>query len=253
MTTYNTPFMQKPDGGPRLIDARAVWDAIVNQNAGSAAYGVSAAGTTQATATSLTAVLNEVSVVTGSALGVNLPDSRGVRNSPFQLCYIINTDGADTLTVFAAKSKTDTINGVAGATGVTQAAGTAFLYVSPKPGAWYSIGGGENASFGALTATTLTVTSTSTLGPVTITDNDVTLSSATGTKVGTSAGQKLGFWGVTPVVQQSVTSFAAVATTAVTTAAGIYGFTTAAQAASLIALANQLRSIDIAEGLAVGP
>lgn len=82
---------------------------------------------------------------------------------------------------------------------------------------------------------------------------NIAVGTATGTQIGTAASQKIGFWGVTPVVQQSLTSFAAATTAAVTTAAGIYGFTTAAQAAGIISLVNQIRAIAIAEGLAVGP
>ena len=82
---------------------------------------------------------------------------------------------------------------------------------------------------------------------------NIPIGSATGTKIGSAAGNKIGFWGVTPVIQGSVASFPAVAVTAVTTAAGIYGFTTAAQAAGIVALLNQIRAVMVAEGLAVGP
>ncbi len=37
---------------------------------------------------------------------------------------------------------------------------------------------------------------------LTLTDTDVVLSTATGTKIGTATGQKLAFWDATPVVQQ---------------------------------------------------
>lgn len=168
-TTYNTPFMQKPDAGFRLGDIRAIFDGIVNANAHSAAYGITAAGTTQATAVQLTSVLNQVDTVAGST-GVNLPSTTGTRVTPFQICYVIN-NGANTLTLYAAVGTSDTINGVAGATGTTQAAGVNAIYISAKPGVWEVFGAASNGQFASLTATTLTVSSTSTVASVTQSDN----------------------------------------------------------------------------------
>lgn len=166
-TTYSTPFMQKPDAGFRLGDIRAIFDAIVNENAISAAYGISAAGTTQATGTQLSSVINAVDTVTAST-GVNLPSSTGLRTVPFRMCYVIN-NGASTLAVYAAQSTSDTINGIAGATGITMASGTNALFLSAQGSKWESIASaGVNADFGALTATSLTVASTTTLTNVTL-------------------------------------------------------------------------------------
>ncbi len=155
-TTYLTPFMVKPDAGFRLGDIRSIWDAVANQNGNSGAYGIAAAGTTQATATQLTSVLNQVDTAAAST-GVNLPSSRGLRSTPYQYCLIVN-NGANSLTVYAAVPASgvtaDTINGVAGATGISQAAGSTVEYIAVKPGAWFAQGSGENANFGALTATT---------------------------------------------------------------------------------------------------
>lgn len=88
----------------------------------------------------------------------------------------------------------------------------------------------------------------------TITDaKNFAFGSATGTKFGTSAtAQKLGFFNATPVVQPTSASQSAVATTALTTAAGIYGFTTAAQGAAIITLLNQIRSDLVTLGLIKG-
>lgn len=47
----------------------------------------------------------------------------------------------------------------------------------------------------------------------TLTDVDLVLSATTGTKIGTAVGQKLGFWGVTPVVQPAGAAQAAIAAT----------------------------------------
>jgi hypothetical protein len=146
MVTYNTPFMQKPDAGFRLGDIRAMWDAIVNSNGQSAAYGITAAGTTQATGTQLTSVFNQIDTA-AAATGVNLPFSTGARTTPYQICYIVN-NGASAVKVYAAIGKSDTINGVAGATGVSQPAGTRGIYISSKGGAWFQILGSNAANIG---------------------------------------------------------------------------------------------------------
>lgn len=151
MPTYNTPFMQKPDAGFRLGDIRAIYDAIVSNNARTAAYGITAAGTTQATATQLTSVLNQVDTVSAST-GVNLPWTQGTRTTAFQSCYVIN-NGANTLTVYAAQGKSDTINGTAGATGVSIPAGANILFISAKPGVWEAFGGLATQTFGNITTT----------------------------------------------------------------------------------------------------
>ena len=79
----------------------------------SVATGLTAAGTTQANALPLTKVLNVVSTAAAST-GVLLPDDLivGVGGS----CTVYN-DGANPIKVYATGS--DTIDGTAGATGVT--------------------------------------------------------------------------------------------------------------------------------------
>lgn len=150
-TTYSTPFMQKPDAGFRLGDIRSIYDAVVNENAISAAYGIAAAGTTQATATALTSVINQVDTVAASS-GVYLPLTTGSRTTPFRICFIIH-NGASTLQVYASPSGSDTINGTAGATGIAQIANTNVMYISAKPGVWESIGVGAAAA-GSFTSIT---------------------------------------------------------------------------------------------------
>lgn len=147
-TTFNTPFMQKPDAGFRLGDIRTIFDAIVSNNANSAAYGITATGSTQATALQLTSVISQVDTVSAST-GVNLPLTTGSRTVPYQICYVIN-NGASTLTVYAATGSTDTINGIAGSTGVSQISGANAIYVSAKPGVWEVFGALSTGTFGAL-------------------------------------------------------------------------------------------------------
>lgn len=179
-TTYKTPFIQKPDAGFRLVDGRSFWDAIVNENSQSAAYGITATGTTQADAFQLTSVLNEVDT-TAASTGVNLPPSSGTRSQNFSRCVIYN-NGANALTVYAARGASDTINGTAGATGVSIPAGDIAAFYSAKPGVWASSLGGSAGSFssivvsgaasvGSLTATgggTITTTGLGTFGTVDI-------------------------------------------------------------------------------------
>lgn len=137
MVTYSSAFTQSPNAGLRLDDALSVFKAVINANGISRAYAITALGTTQATATSLTAVLNQIDTAAAST-GVNLPLTTGTDNTPFCFCVVIN-NGANTVKVYGAKGSSDTINGTAGSTGVTQASGVATLYISAKGGAWFNV------------------------------------------------------------------------------------------------------------------
>ncbi len=137
MATTPNAFISSPIPGLRLDDASGVYNAIVNANGISRAYGITAAGTTQATATSLTAVLNQIDTASSST-GVNLPLSSGDTKTPFSFCVVIN-NGAQTVGVYGAKGSSDTIDGTPGSTGVTQASGVVTIYVSAKPGAWFTV------------------------------------------------------------------------------------------------------------------
>lgn len=96
-----------------------------------AADGITAfAGGGQANATLLTASINRVTVVATAADSVKLPPSYAGAS-----ITAINGDAADSMQVFG--SGTDTINDVATATGVAQAAGKAAIYVCPVAGKWY--------------------------------------------------------------------------------------------------------------------
>lgn len=136
-TTYSPAFVAKPDAGLRLDDARSIFDAIVNVNGITRAFGIAAAGTTRATATPLTSVINQLDTV-ASSTGVNLPLTTGSRTTPFCFCVIIN-NGANSVTVYGAQTGSDTINGTSGTTGVALANAKTAIYVSAKGGAWFSI------------------------------------------------------------------------------------------------------------------
>lgn len=151
MATTKPLSITKTDSGFRLADAISFEDGLLYDNASISTYGITAAGTTQATATQLNSVLNQIDTAT-SGTGVNLPSSGGKRNTPYQKVYITN-NGANTITVYAAQGTTDTVNGTAGSTGVSLIAGSSALFTSAKVGAWFAAIPGGNESFGAITAT----------------------------------------------------------------------------------------------------
>lgn len=89
---------------------------------------------------------------------------------------------------------------------------------------------------------------TNTAGMVMDDGADIAVNTTTGTKIGTAAAQKLGFWNATPIVQPSGASQAAVNTTvgsAVNTTAATnstpFGFATNTQADAVVANVNALR------------
>lgn len=111
-----------------------------------------------------------------------------------------------------------------------------------------------NASFGGIITTIAqTIAGEKTFNnTVTHADGaDFSVGTTTGTKIGTSTAQKLGFWNVTPVVQPASANQVAVATTSSTNVAP-YGFTTASQADSIITLLNEIRSALVSVGIIKG-
>jgi hypothetical protein len=102
---------------------------------------VTAAGTTQATATPLTGSINTVSTV-ASGTGVNLPASYG------GLAITVINSGANALLVYPAQGAADTINGLAATNGVSLFPGTAatFNCTSPTGGAWTVQPGSTNSA-----------------------------------------------------------------------------------------------------------
>lgn len=89
-------------------------------------------------------------------------------------------------------------------------------------------------------------------GNIQITDAaNVVLGTSTGTKIGTATTQLLGFYNVTPIAQRSGAAQTAVVTTAATNVTP-FGFTTQAQADSIVTLVNELRAWAVAQGLIKG-
>lgn len=70
-----------------------------------------------------------------------------------------------------------------------------------------------------------------------------------GTILGQSAADKIGFHGTAGTAQVSLSATPALATTAATTGAATYGFTSA-QANGILALVNVLRDVVVTKGLA---
>lgn len=97
----------------------------------SAADGLTAyAGGGQANALQLTKGVNRISTVATAADSVKLPAS-----VPGRIVWITNGAASNSMQVFGAG--TDTINDVATATGVAQAAGKTAAYVCSVAGKWY--------------------------------------------------------------------------------------------------------------------
>lgn len=92
--------------------------------------GIVALGTTQATAYALRAGINVVGTA-AAATGVRLPAP-----TPGSAETVVFNDGASTLTIYA--SGTDTIDGVAGATGVSLTAAARCAFYPTDVGKWKS-------------------------------------------------------------------------------------------------------------------
>lgn len=131
--------LQVPEPGIRMFDGSFVVTAVNENNQQQVKTAVTAlAGGGQTGATQLNYGLNQVTVVVTAADSVQLPAC-----SVGAIVYVTNDDGADAMTVYGKAGRTDTINGTAGATGVSQVAGSHAFYVCVAPGqssgAWQTI------------------------------------------------------------------------------------------------------------------
>jgi hypothetical protein len=96
------------------------------------AAGITAtAGGTRAAAARLSAAVNRIAVCATAADSVYLPPAVGG-----QVVYVQNA-GAAACQIFAAPGTSDTINGVAAATGVSLATTKSASFASSGPGVWY--------------------------------------------------------------------------------------------------------------------
>ena len=116
-------------GGFRLTDGDSL-DVALATPQWQTNYGITALGTARASTTpALVLGSNVVTTSTASNYGVVLPSA--VAGS---VVYFYNADSADAVTVFGSAS--DTINGTAGATGVSYAAAKRVLFIAVNNGVW---------------------------------------------------------------------------------------------------------------------
>ena len=131
------------NNSPFLVDGNYFRDTAAN-----ALTAFSTGG--QASATLLTADVNNVTTVAAAADSVKLPAS-----APGLKIVVINS-GANPMQVFG--NGTDTINGVAFGTGISQLAGSVVVYDCPVAGSWYSdIKGANTYSSSTASATPGTI------------------------------------------------------------------------------------------------
>lgn len=131
--------LQVPEPGIRMFDGSQVVTAVNEHNQMQVKTAITAlAGGGQTGATQLNYGLNQVTVVVTAADSVQLPAC-----SIGAIVYVTNDDASDAMTVYGKAGRTDTINGTAGATGVSQAALAHALYICVAPGvssgAWQTI------------------------------------------------------------------------------------------------------------------
>lgn len=135
---YNNAASRPADVTQRMVELANVVTAINTNlpNFSTIETGLTAhAGGTQAAALALSTASNvhNVTIVATAADSVSLPPAvAGVLPQ-----VVINSAASNSMQVFGAG--TDTINDVATATGVAQAAKVAAFYISPVVGKWYRI------------------------------------------------------------------------------------------------------------------
>lgn len=124
--------MATPDrfpGGFRLTDGDEL-DVALSTPIWQTNYGITAVGTALGSTTPVLVLgSNVVTASTASDYGVVLPSA--VAGS---VVYMLNADSADAVTVFGSGSAT--INGTAGATGVSFAAAKRVLFIAVGNGVW---------------------------------------------------------------------------------------------------------------------
>jgi hypothetical protein len=100
-----------------------------------------ATAATQAGAAKLDSMVNYVTTVASAGNSVQLPPA-----SKIGLSLVSVNVGANPMQIFGANGSTDTINGIAGATGVSQMASSVVWFSCPIPGKWVAQGLGSGFS-----------------------------------------------------------------------------------------------------------
>jgi hypothetical protein len=106
---------------------------LASGNGWSAASIAAHAGGGQAIATPVASGVTLVATVATAADSVQLPPATGG-----QVLWLVN-GGANSLQIFGANGAADTVNGIAGSTGIALASGKSATLVSPLAGAWFLI------------------------------------------------------------------------------------------------------------------
>ena len=126
--------LSRSAAGVRLGDMRAVQDCAAQHTDLDASGALTAlAGGGQTGATQLINGVNRVATVASAADSVQLPKA-----AAGSIVYVAN-DGAQDMTVFGKEGTSDTINGTAGATGVSQATTKAAVYFCAIAGKWHRV------------------------------------------------------------------------------------------------------------------
>lgn len=116
----------------------------ISDSFGRAEQSITAIGTTQATAYQLTGNMNNITTA-ASGTGVNLGVAASRSGQVGEWAFIAN-NGANPVTVYAPQGTSDTIDGVAGATGVTLTNAFTCFFYCVAAGVWISGGRGAKSS-----------------------------------------------------------------------------------------------------------
>ncbi len=182
---------------------------------------------TQSNSFVLSATVSNITTVASGNDGVVLPLA-----NVGAFMVVANSAAANTAKIFAMDS--NTINGTAGATGVTLTAAAVAIFFCPAAGKWVMTQGTVG---GAGSFTTLTASGATTLNGT--------------VELGNSTADAVGFYGVTGVTQLTSASQAAVGVTGATSTTP-FGYTTSTQANAIVTLVNELRADLVSLGLIKG-
>lgn len=251
-------------------NGNATFAGNINFNGG-ASIGGSSGSITLSGALSVTATISTSQDIAASGtiwIGNNTPNSAAtsIHSNSSTVIYFGDTTGLDIGNVFAFDETTGSLymgtHTTPKTTKVIDGTGAHF-----GSGANLTSLNATNIGSGTVAAARLpsTINATTVAGTLTVSANNIATDTSTGTKIGTAATQKLGFFNATPIVQPSGANQAALTDstggTASTTLASITAGASYAQAdmvavknaiASLARLLNQHRTDLVALGLEKG-
>lgn len=190
-------------------------------------------------------------VTTGAGVLIDNQGTAGTSSS-YGL-YVAAQSGATTNTSAAIGEATQRTLHVSHLSNPTTASGGIFFGSSADTNLYRSAADTLKTDDSFVVGANLTVTGTTLhSGDVTMADaKNIILNATTGTKIGTATTEKLAFHNAAPVIQRAGAAQAAVATTASTNVTP-FGYTTAAQADSIVTLLNEIRAVLVEKGLMKG-